>query len=71
MARQVKKIGLQNRLDIIIQAILDFRGEGGAIQISIEEHYLQIAIEKVVEQDGRFFIREDLDADETLPLASG
>ncbi len=50
-------IGLQNRLEIIIQAMLDFDEEGGRVMFDVVENKLVVEIEGVIEEDGRFYIQ--------------
>ena len=51
--RKRKKIGLQNRLEIIIQSVLDFGEEGGQVTFDIQADQLTIIVPGVCEQGGR------------------
>lgn len=53
-----KPIGLQNRLEIIIQAMLDFDEEGGRINFDVTEGKLVVEVDGICEEDGRFLIQE-------------
>lgn len=53
-----KSIGLQNRLEIIIQAMLDFDEEGGHVNFDVIDGKLVVEVEGVCEEDGRFLIQE-------------
>ena len=52
-----KLIGLQNRLEIIIQAMLDFEEEGGNVTFDVVNGKLVVEVEMVVEEDGRLLIQ--------------
>ena len=60
MARKRKKqeIGLQNRLEIVIQSILDYEEEGGTAAFGIADGDSRLVIEMdgVVEENGRFLV---------------
>jgi len=62
MARKRKKqeIGLQNRLEIVIQSLLDYEEEGGATLFGITESDSRLIIEldSVAEENGRFLVVE-------------
>lgn len=53
-----KPIGLQNRLEIIIQAMLDFDEEGGQVTFDVSDGKLVVEVDGVCEEDGRFLIPE-------------
>jgi hypothetical protein len=53
-----KPIGLQNRLEIIIQAMLDYDEEGGHVTFDVSDGRLVVEVEGVCEEDGRFLIQE-------------
>ena len=48
-----KQIGKGNRLDIVVQAILDYRAEGGLVIISKIGNNAIISLKDVVYEDGR------------------
>ena len=48
-----KQIGKGNRLDIVVQAILDYRAEGGLVIISKIGNKAIISLKDVVYDDGR------------------
>jgi hypothetical protein len=52
-------IGLQNRLEIVIQAILDYETEGGLVDFAVLDNRLMVQIERVVENDGRLWVQAD------------
>ncbi len=60
MARKRKKqeIGLQNRLEIVIQSLLDYEEEGGVTQFGITESDSRLIIELdgIAEENGRFVV---------------
>jgi len=63
MARKKQEIGLQNRLEIVIQSLLDYEEEGGRTAFGIAEGDGQLVIGQlvielagVVEENGRFMV---------------
>ena len=58
MARKKQEIGLQNRLEIVIQSLLDYEEEGGVTLFGITERdsRLLIELDSVVEENGRFLV---------------
>jgi hypothetical protein len=54
-----KTIGLQNRLEIVIQAALDYEEEGGQVSFAILNDTLLVEIEGVGESDGRLWVQAD------------
>ena len=60
MARKRKKqeIGLQNRLEIVIQSLLDYEEEGGVTVFGItgNDSRLVIELDGVGEENGRFLV---------------
>lgn len=52
-----KPIGLQNRLEIIVQAMLDFDEEGGHVTFDVSDGKLVVEVAGVCEEDGRFLIQ--------------
>jgi hypothetical protein len=56
-----KTIGLQNRLEIVIQAVLDYEEEGGHVRFAVLNDRLLVEIEGVGESDGRLWVQADGD----------
>jgi hypothetical protein len=56
-----KTIGLQNRLEIVIQAVLDYEEEGGHVSFAVLNDRLLVEIEGVGESDGRLWVQADGD----------
>lgn len=54
-----QKIGLQNRLEIIIQALLDYQAEGGELVFGMEQNGFHVTISHVVEWDDSQFMVVD------------
>ncbi|HSH02045.1 MAG TPA: hypothetical protein VLL52_05950 [Anaerolineae bacterium] len=54
--RKRKEIGLQNRLEIVIQSLLDFDEEGGDVSFDIENNQLTIIVDGVAERDGQLWL---------------
>ncbi|HSH03570.1 MAG TPA: hypothetical protein VLL52_13705 [Anaerolineae bacterium] len=54
--RKRKPIGLQNRLEIVIQSLLDFDEEGGDVRFDIENNQLRIVVAGVAERDGQLWL---------------
>ena len=58
MARKKQEIGLQNRLEIVIQSLLDYEEEGGPAAFGIVDgkSCLVIELDGVLEENGRFMV---------------
>lgn len=52
--RKKQQIGLQNRLEIVIQSALDYLEEGGIAEFNVVEGRLVIELSGIEENEGHF-----------------